>query len=355
MPHPRALHRLQALFMAARRIADAADPLGGEARRLLPKTTGLSPEGVELAIQHSLEHQASRTELRAFASVAVPAPRAHVLLSSNVFVAALRAIALAVASSEQVSVRASRREPVMARLLCEGAEGVFQLVDSLAPSPGEHVWAYGTAETLASLRSELPRGVFLHGHGPGFGAAVIQQRPYGESMSDSLGGLAKDVALFDQRGCLSPRLVVLVGEPSWADEWVRRMIGELAAIQQAVPRGGLSPDEAAEVTRFRDTASYAMETFPAGKGWVSYDSEGRLTLMPPVGRCLHVMRVSDARSVLEPLATNLTAVALEPYDNLERAFSQLFPLARLTRVGAMQRPPLDGAVDRRTPKEGDMT
>lgn len=352
---PRALDRLQSLLNAARRIADASDPLGVEARRLLPDSTGLSAEGVELALQCSLEYRATRAELRALASVAVPVPRAHVLLSANVFVAALRAIALAVAASSDVYVRASRRDPIMARLLNQGAPGVFQLVDALAPFPGDHLWAYGTAETLASLRAELPGGVFLHGHGPGFGAVIVQQRPRGESSSDALSGLARDVALFDQRGCLSPRLVVLVGEAAWADEWIRRAVGELAAVQHAVPRGYLSPEEASDVTRFRDTASYAMETFPAGKGWVSYDPDGRLLLLPPAGRCLHVMRAPDARSVLEPIATELTALALEPFDNLEQAFALAFPQARLTRVGLMQQPALDGPVDRRPSRAGHMT
>ena len=350
----RTLGRLQALFEAARRIADPEDELGQRARALLPSVTGLSIQGVELALNHSLEHRATRSDLRTLANNATKVSRAHVLLSSNVFVAALRAIAIAVASSEKVEVRASRREPVMSSLLSEGAGGVFELVSALAPVPGDHLWAFGASRTLASLREELPGGVILHGHGPGFGAAVIQQRAQQEPSTEILAGLAQDVALFDQRGCLSPRIVVLVGEASWAHDWVQAIAAELAAVQHSVPRGTLTPDEAADITRFRDSASFAMDTLAAGKGWLSFDDSGQLLHVPPTGRCLHVMRTSDALRVPTQLRGKLTSIGLEPYDNLERHFATAFPGVRLARIGQMQKPPLDGPVDQRGAASGEL-
>ncbi len=349
-----ALGRLLALFAAARRLADPQDSLGAEARSLLADTTGLSQKGIDLALTWSLEHDATRSDLRALVTTTARVPRAHVLLSANVFVAALRAIAVAVASSEQVFVRPSRREPVIARLLHRGAPHVFQLVESLAPSPGDHVWAYGTAETLGALRAELPGGVVLHGHGPGLGAAVVQQRSKLEPATEVLEGMARDIILFDQRGCLSPRLLVLVGELSWAEEWVRGLARHLAAAQHDCPLGALSREEATEVTMFRDASSYALPTFPAGKGWLSFDPDGRLLLVPPVGRCLHVTRAEDARQVLAPLSNVLTAVGLDPLDNLAPSFALAFPKARLSRIGLMQKPPLDGPVDRRVPSRGEL-
>jgi hypothetical protein len=98
-------------------------------------------------------------------------------------------------------VRASRREPTMAALLAEAAPGLFELTSELAPAPGDHVHAYGSDATLAELARTLPRGVVLHGHGSGFAAAVLE-RPFSDDVWDRL---ALDVALFDQRGCLSPR------------------------------------------------------------------------------------------------------------------------------------------------------
>ncbi len=45
-----ALARVRRVVAAGRRIADPADTLGREARARLPETSGLSPEGVELAL-----------------------------------------------------------------------------------------------------------------------------------------------------------------------------------------------------------------------------------------------------------------------------------------------------------------
>jgi len=53
------LERMRAVLGAARRIVDARDPLGREARDRLPAATGLSPEGVELGLSRHVETQAS--------------------------------------------------------------------------------------------------------------------------------------------------------------------------------------------------------------------------------------------------------------------------------------------------------
>src|SRR5688572_14477533 len=108
---------MKRLIDGARRIADAREPLGRRAREALRASTGLSAAGVEFALARCLEARPSVSELRRMCAAVAPAPRVHVLLASNVFVAAHRAIALALAQSARVEVRPSRREPEMARLL----------------------------------------------------------------------------------------------------------------------------------------------------------------------------------------------------------------------------------------------
>src|SRR5215208_71031 len=122
--------RVKSLVEAARTIADPASSLGKIARERLPPATGLSPEGVEFALLRSLETDATPAEIATLCAGISAAPRAHVLLSANVFVGALRAIALALAASARVSVRCSRREAVMAELL-QRAHSRFEIVDEL--------------------------------------------------------------------------------------------------------------------------------------------------------------------------------------------------------------------------------
>lgn len=86
----------------------------------IARTTGLSPEGVELGFTRHLEIDATEADvarLVADASRFGDPGAVYVILSANVFVAPLRAIAIARAASARVVVRPSRREPTFARAL----------------------------------------------------------------------------------------------------------------------------------------------------------------------------------------------------------------------------------------------
>ncbi len=331
-----------ALVAAARRIADAGDTLGQEARRVLVHSTGLSPQGVELALSCSLEVAPSDTELEALCSSVPSAPAVHVLLSANVFVAAHRAIALGLAASERVFVRSSRREPHMARLLAQGAPQLFEIEDELAPRPGEHLHAYGGDETLATIARTLPQGVVLHGHGAGFGVALVE---HGRAEPERAArALALDIALFDQQGCLSPRALLVVSGP--AEPYAQALALALQELEAEVPRGELDANEAAAVSRFRDAVAYAGELLPAGHGFVGY-GQARGLVIAPVGRNCHVVSCSDPLPLLAPHAASLTNLGLEVGKELERRLAGALPGCRLAALGRMQMPPFDGPVDRR--------
>lgn len=342
--------RVLRLVEAAQRLADPADPLGQRARRILPGSTGLSPEGVELALGQCLEVRPSAEEVRRLCASVPPARCCHVLLSANVFVASHRAIALALAASASVNVRPSRREPNMVRLLHDASRGVIRIVEELCPLPGDQVWAYGCDTTLSKLRAELPAGVVFRGHGSGLGAAVVgpppDRRTDSERTLQLAERLARDTVLFDQRGCLSPR-VVLTSDSEFAAELAEALRAALANFERTVPRGVVSDEERALAHRYRDTMLYAAEVTAAGKGWVGLDLAGETLLVPPVGRLLHVCNVRDPVEALRPLAQALTTIGFEGSPELAHRLAESFPHARLAGIGRMQQPPFDGPVDRR--------
>jgi len=277
-----------------------------------------------------------------------------VLLSANAFVGALRAIALALASSPDVLVRPSRRETAMAALLLEGAPGLFQLVTELVPAPGEHLWAYGTARTLESLRHELPSGVVLHPHGPGIGLVALDLQAHPEETSNWAEGLALDTVLLDQRGCLSPRIVALRGTVEACQRFAASLAAKLSRWEHDCPRGSLSALERGEELRYRDTLLYAGDVLPAGKGGLGLQFDGTGTLvLPPATRWLHLLRADDPLRTLEPLAPHATTLALGGLaaSELERG---PFRHTRLTLPGSMQRPRFDGPVDKRGASEGEV-
>jgi hypothetical protein len=338
--------RIEPLLQSARALADASSERGKRARERLVASSGLSPEGVNLAISRCLESAPSELDIEALIRSTPTAQTAHVLLSANVFVAAHRAIAIGLAASETVRVRASRREPEMAELLLEGAPGAFQLVDDLAPRSGDRLWAYGSDPTLEEIAVTLPPGVAFHAHGSGFGVCVLDGQAPESELSPLLEQLALDVILFDQRGCVSPRVMLVNAGPAHAREVALVLAQALEALEQRVPRGRLEAHELAEITAYRDTARFTGEVFRAGLGFVSV-GDGASWLMPPIGRNLHVLPTSDAVKALQPLRPMITSCAFAGPAAQRTALRASLPGARLCDFGKMQCPPFDGPVDKR--------
>ena len=331
---------------AARRVADGGDALGIEARAVLPRATGLSDEGVELALTEHLETAPSDAEIAALVASVEPAPAAHVVLSAAVFVAAHRALALALAASDVVYVKPSRRDPDMVRLLARATTGSFEIVDTIAPRDEDVVFAYGSDEALAGIRAQLPASVRFRGHGTGFGVAAVELAgaPVSE-FEDFATKIVRDVVPFDQRGCLSPRIVAVEGSDAQARVFSEALAAALADAERRVPRGQLSADEAAQISRFRDALRYAGEIFAAGPGWVGLENRGGPAVLAPVGRNLTVIVADHAHRALAPLSQWITAVGIQGSRAFADSVTEVVPHARTSVLGRMQKPPFDGPVD----------
>jgi len=342
-----ARERVHALLRAAARLADRDDVLGREARDKLPSLTGLSPEGVELGFRKHWEARASEEEIASLLASVEPASRVHVILSANVFVGTLRAVALALAASPHVFLRPSRREPIVATLLArsldEAGEGLVHLVDRVEPVSGDEVHVYGHDETIREVREGLSPDIHLRGHGTGFGLAVHDE---GSDLAQAADALAWDVVPFDQRGCLSPRVVL--APPALAEAFAAEMARALREAEAQVPRGRLFDDERSAAATWMSTMAMAGGLEEGPWGAVGLDASSRALLLPPTGRHLQVTAVRDAEHLsrlLAPLASFVTTVGGE--GALAEAASRLAPGARRATFGRMQRPPFDGPVDRR--------
>jgi hypothetical protein len=331
-----------------RRVIEAGRAVYAERARLrgdIARFTGLSPAGVDLGFE-SLERDASEEELRSLVARAGDAPRVHVVLSANVFVAPLRALAVARAAAARVTVRPSSRDPVLARAIVDGlaAAGDASVVveadrDVTSIAEGE-IHVYGRAETIAAVRAAAT--VAVRAHGPGMGIALVTG-----DLDVAAGAVAADVVPFDQRGCLSPRVVLVVGEPSRAGAFGAALHERLGAWGGRVPRGELTAAERAEATRWVDSVRFAGDCHVGRDHAVGVVAgEGPLGV-PPAGR--HVLvagasTLSDAFRRVEPFAPFVVAIGT---DDVDRAAPLAPPNARLSQLGRMQRPPLDGPVDLR--------
>ncbi|MBX3218299.1 MAG: proline dehydrogenase [Labilithrix sp.] len=336
---------VRALIRAARAVVDRRGALLAE----MTASTGLSSAGVELAMTRHLELEPTDEDLRRLAARAGDTSSAAVILSANVFVGALRAVAIARAASSRVVVRPSRRDPTFSRALVDAAGDPAIVLDEaldVASVEGGELHVYGHDATIALVRARARASVRVLGHGSGMGAAWISARA---DVAAAASALAEDVIVFDQRGCLSPRVALVEGPPARADAFAEALHAELARQGALVPRGPLPADVRAESDRYRATMTYACRALVGREHVVGVAPPGAPMIAAPAYRHLHVTACAtedDARAILAPLSRALVAVGS---DDAEAARRLAPPSARVSALGQMQRPPLDGPVDLRDP------
>jgi len=336
--------RVRRAVALGRRIADSADPLGIEARRDLGITSGLSSEGVELALTEHLEVAITDADLEALLAAVEVAPRCHVILAANVCTAALRAIALGLAASSSVTIRHSRRDPGLAPILAR--ELGLTLTDVLAAAPGDALHVYGSDATIAAVRGAAAPGVIVHGHGTGLGIAIISDDA---DLDAAAQALAADVSPFDQRGCLSPRFALVEGHEDRAAAFAAALDAALRDLGDRVPRGPLDDATRSAIALYGAALDAVGERFAGPQHLVGLDPAPRTLPLPPAARVVHVVPASAASgaTLLAPWARFLTTVGGAGRGALLDAINALAPAARRAPLGRMQRPPLDGPVDRR--------
>lgn len=327
-----------------RRVVEAAAHV--YARRVeltdaLLESTGLSPQGLEFAWERSFEREISEAHLKTLMDRARSRESVLVVLSANVFVAPVRALACAVAQSARVYVKPSKREPhLVAALLAAAPElGIEVLSDAAAATFAGEVHVYGRAETIAAYRASLPADAPLVPHGPGFGVAYVGPR---DDLAESAKKIADDVVLFDQRGCMSPRMTFVAGDRMRATAFGRALFEALS--KHAVPRGLLTEDERDEIRAFSRTMDVVAELLEAPTATVATSEADAQPTLAPVGRNMYIACVSEDENVGDVLG------AFAPYVTVVGANADVPwapPGTRRSPLGAMQSPPLDGPVDLR--------
>jgi hypothetical protein len=338
-----------------RRLLEAARGLVAQRAELVPaivESTGLSVEGVELALARHVETEATAAELARLVEHAGDVSRVAVVLSANVFVGALRAIALARAASDDVVVRPSRRDPAFARAVVAAASALgdrhLRLDEGLDVAKVEsgEIHVYGRDETIAEVRAKARDGVRVHGHGSGMGVALITAAA---ELSPAARGLAEDVVVFDQRGCLSPRIALVIGDEARASSFAEALHAELDRLAGSVPRGQVPADERAASGRYVATMTYACRVLVGSQHAIGIAPPGAPLVLPPPYRHVHVAAcasLADAEKLLAPLAKAVVTLGSDDLD-AARSVARACPWARVAPLGQMQRPPLDGPVDGR--------
>lgn len=335
----------EARIARVRDVIEAARLVASDASLIDPiaSATGLSHAGVALALREHLETNPSEEQLAQLVRRAVPAAHVHVVLSANVLTAPLRAIACAAAASSSVSVQLSSREPHFANALIEAMRNpaIFSSNRDFIPtmSSGE-VHVYGRSETIDAVEKLAPPGIIVRAHGPGFGVACVVPA---DDLTQASMSLASDIVPFDQRGCVSPRVAFVIGDSDRVLAFCDLLAAALDRANERVPRGKLSDDEKADAARYVETMRFAGH-ISVGASCAVGVSES--LVIPPSGRHVHVIRIAaptEITRILTPALHLVTALGTS-----DREIASFFPDAvRVSAIGHMQKPPLDGPLDLR--------
>ena len=315
------------------------------------RSTNLSREGVELAFDKHLEIYPREADIASLVAAAGDAEHVTVVLSSNVFVGALRAIALARAASADVVVRPSRRDPVFAQALVRAAlargDASLRLDENLCVTSvlrGE-IHIYGRNETIAALSASAKSHVLVLGHGSGMGIAWVSRHA---NLNMAASALADDVVVFDQRGCLSPRIALVEGGEARASSFGQALHEALEKLGRKVERGALLPAERAEAERYVATMTYVGHVLVGSAHVVAVAPFGSPLVLPPPNRHVHIASVANAEAAAAEIAPLSHGIIVVGSDHLDSARTIAPPWARIAKLGWMQRPPLDGPVDLRS-------
>lgn len=380
-PHLAALPRRRLLSAWSDTVAVFRDPDSAERRALAPAlavTTALSPQGLAAGLEAVLGGVSGPHAARVVAPAQPPdnmpgTLRAAVArevkgsgvvggnggltlvaLASNLpalavqpllpLLAAGRPTLLKSPSAEPLFAAAfiaalARREPVLGEAVAALTwAGGDRALEAPLLAAADTVVAYGEADTLADLESRAAGRVIAYGPKTSLAVVCRQANP-----DATAAGLARDVALFDQRGCLSVVAVYTEGEEH-AGRLASALARELTGLARRWPPGPADPAVAAAVRHLRDAAvmgGLAVAETALAEATVVVDPDPAFRPTPGL-RTVRVHPLPDLDRlprVLEPWSGRLQGVAWAAGERpaLHDALSAL-GVSRFAPPGELQTP-----------------
>jgi acyl-CoA reductase-like NAD-dependent aldehyde dehydrogenase len=359
--------RIELLLAAKERLESSMEAHVDE----LARTSGLRSANVRWGLSTTFEavtREALTSIVRSAQSAgpkgSIMRPRGlHALiLSGNVFTAALRALYVPLCLGNPVIAKASPRNDLFAHLLARAlveTDPIFRDAVAVVTFSSREsdlvelllerchtVAAYGSDETIRALRRRLGAGVRFLPHGHGLGLAYVE----GDGTDDEVAAFADDVIAYDQRGCLSPHALIITGD---ARAFAARLQKALAAASFRRPRGSLPMDVGAAQVQWRGVAHARGELFEGLDFAIAVESASRPRLSPGY-RNVSILSI-DNREAFGALAgsfgAHLKAVGVGGMQPSELSL-RLGCVPRVCALGEMQRPPLEAAWEGAPAHEG---
>jgi hypothetical protein len=297
-----------------------------------------------------------------------------VLLAGAIPMPALASVIAPLALRSAALVKTAARDPITAPLVARSIAAVDAQLGrcvEVVEFPGgdaecmevflgaDCILATGSDATISAVAARVgPHQVLLR-HGHRLSIAVLGRAACdGAELEEAAHGLALDVALWDQLGCLSPVGVYVATDASGVRRVGQALARALDAVGRALPRGEVDAQSAA---LFAHEVSSAELRAAAGRAVVVHaasDATWAVVCEPdagprpiPLHRFVRVHPVPAPErldTALGPLAAHLAGVALAGFGAAQPEVEARLRALGATRVcapGALQSPPLGWARD----------
>ncbi len=217
------------------------------------------------------------------------------------------------------------------------------------------VIAYGSDETVRSLRRRVPVGTRFVAYPHRVSVGVVGR----EALTPDRAGraaasAARAVALFDQRGCVSPHvLYVEEGGEVDPDGWCELLAGALDGLERELPGGPLLPGEASElhqlrgVEEMREAAGEGVRVRSGGgAAWTVILDPDPTFRASCLNRVVRVTPVAGALDVTEPLGAvggRLQSVGVAGLGARLGSVAEVLAAAGAVRIAPFERIPFPPA------------
>ncbi len=288
------------------------------------------------------------------------------IIPGNVAGAGLHEIAIALIAGAGVLIKTASAEPVFfdqfARTLAElDSEVASRIVvfnwgrarDDLTAAMAancDRIVAYGDDATIESF-DHMPAVI---GFGSRVSGAVVASSALSAERIDAVAeSLARDVALFEQLGCLSLHHIFVVSSHDEARDFAARMATALERLSASMPPAKIPLRDAAEIVgvreraRWRRIAGEPIDLFEGPRlGWTVISDPDNAFKVSPGFRTVYVSGIRDDSQLRARLATasgRLEAIAVAGDDAEKRGIAKMLDALGVSYVsapGEMQSPPL---------------
>lgn len=228
--------------------------------------------------------------------------------------------------------------PAVAALTWRGGDRFFE---DLVLTRVADVEVYGGREAIDDLAARVPR---LLAHGPKASLAIVAAALDGADLETAARNLSEDVALFDQRGCLSVQAIYVVGEEGRAARLAADLAAALAELAVRWPPGPAGAAELAGVQQMRAEAEMRDLTryfLALTAGTVVVEPRPRFRPSPGL-RAVRAHPISGIESLLDVLQPwngriqGVAACGILP-EPAHQALARL-GVTRIADAGRLQRP-----------------